>query len=61
MQSKGVEMFAVGVEIPDQIREKCWDELKTIASKPKRDHAFLVKDYYHLENKKKIWENVRCR
>jgi len=59
-KSMGVEMFAVGVEIPDQIKDKCMEELKTIASKAKRDHAFLVKDYNHLENKKKIWENVNC-
>jgi len=59
-KSVGVEMFAVGVEIPPQKKEKCWEELKMIASKPKRDHAFLVRDYYQLENKKKIWENVRC-
>jgi len=59
-KSMGVEMFAVGVEIPDQIKDKCMEELKTIASKAKRDHAFLVKDYQHLENKKKIWENVKC-
>jgi len=59
-KSMGVEMFAVGVEIPDQIRDKCWGELKTIASKPTKDHAYLVKDYNRLENKRKIWENIKC-
>jgi len=59
-KSIGVEMFAIGVEIPTDIREQCWDELMTISSKPKRDHAFLVKDYFHLENKNKLWDNVQC-
>ena len=53
-------MFAIGVEIPQEIRDKCWNELTTIASKPTRDHAFLEKDYKHFENKKKIWNNVEC-
>jgi len=59
-KSMGVEMFAIGVEIPTDIKKQCWEELMTIASKPKRDHAFLVKDYFHLENKNKLWDNVQC-
>jgi len=59
-KSTGVEMFAVGVEIPSQKREKCRAELLTIASRTKKDHAFIVRDFDHLMNKKKIWENVRC-
>ena len=53
-------MFAIGVEIPQEIRDKCMEELKTIASPPKRDHYYLVKDYLRLENKQKIWDNVVC-
>jgi len=59
-KSMGVEMFAIGVEIPQEIREKCLAELRTIASKPKKDHSYLVKDYNRLENKDKIWKNVIC-
>jgi len=59
-KSMGVEMFAIGVEIPQEIREKCLAELRMIASKPKKDHSYLVKDYNHLENKEKIWKNVIC-
>jgi len=59
-KSKGVEMYAIGVEIPDQIKQKCLGELKTIASRPKRDHAYLVKDYTKLLNKTTLWNNVQC-
>jgi len=59
-KSMGIEMFAIGVEIPTDIKKQCWEELMTIASKPKRDHAFLVKDYFHLGKKNKLWDNVQC-
>ena len=52
-------MFAIAVEIPQELKDQCWTELKTIASKPKRAHAFLEKDYYRLENKEKIWNRVK--
>ena len=53
-------MYAIGVEIPDQIKQKCEEELKIIASKPTKDHRFLAKDYSHLEGRPNVWEKIQC-